>query len=340
MLVAVRTGSRLHLGLLSVAHDVASAPERDGLPAHIDRRFGGVGLMVQGPGVHLCAAPATTWSAAGPLADRALRFARQTAQAVTDECGVTPQPLHFQVHAAAPEHVGLGTGTQLGLAVAGAAVATWGLQSDLVSLARWSARGRRSAVGVHGFARGGLIVDAGKRTTSTLAPLATRVEWPEQWRVVLALPVGLPAPVKGLHGKAEAEVFAQLAGAEAAAPTEALCRIVLLGLLPAAAESDLQSFGEALFDFNRRAGEAFATVQGGTYAGSAVAGLVTFFRAHGIRGVGQSSWGPTVFAVVGDADEAHAVARRVRERGPIPVEVVVTTPLNEGATVESGLGAV
>jgi beta-ribofuranosylaminobenzene 5'-phosphate synthase len=36
----------------------------------------------------------------------------------------------------------------------------------------------------------------------------------------------------------------------------------------------------------------------------AVAALVDAVRGRGVRGVGQSSWGPSVFAVVGSADEA------------------------------------
>ncbi|QJW95461.1 hypothetical protein [Frigoriglobus tundricola] len=41
-------------------------------------------------------------------------------------------------------------------------------------------------------------------------------------------------------------------------------------------------------------------------------------RGLGVRGVGQSSWGPTVFAVVGDA-EAAALVRRFRGRVPVHV---------------------
>jgi predicted sugar kinase len=114
-----------------------------------------------------------------------------------------------------------------------------------------------------------------------------------------------------------------------------MCRLALLGLVPAVVEGDLAAFGEALFDFNRRCGEAFAPVQGGIYASPAVADLVAFFRRQGVRGVGQSSWGPTVFAVVPDAEEADALSRRLRERGPGPAEVVITAACNRGASVWS-----
>jgi predicted sugar kinase len=114
-----------------------------------------------------------------------------------------------------------------------------------------------------------------------------------------------------------------------------LCRLVLLGLLPALVERDLDAFGEALYEFNVRAGEAFAPVQGGAYASPQAAGLVEFARCQGIRGAGQSSWGPVVFAVVSDIDHADHLAAHIRKRFALPQAAVWTTPAcNHGATIE------
>src|SRR5205823_11562276 len=116
-----------------------------------------------------------------------------------------------------------------------------------------------SAIGLHGFEQGGFLVEAGQGADGGLAPLVARVPFPDGWRVVLALPGGEP----GLHGLREREAFAHLAGSPATlARTDALCRLVLLGLLPGLLEGDPQAFGEALFDFNSRVGEAFAPAQG------------------------------------------------------------------------------
>ena len=71
-------------------------------------------------------------------------------------------------------------------------------------------------------------------------------------------------------------------------------------MVPALIEKDLEVFGEAVYDFNARVGEAFAPVQGGIYADSRIADVIGFVRRQGARGVGQSSWGPAVFAVVDD----------------------------------------
>jgi beta-RFAP synthase len=162
-----------------------------------------------------------------------------------------------------------------------------------------------------------------------------RVAVPEAWRIVLALLRQAP----GLHGPDEQEVFRQLAESSAAPlPTDALCRLVLLGMLPALAEGDLEAFGEALFDFNVRVGAAFARMQGGPYAGPRVAELVAFLRGEGARGVGQSSWGPAVFAVVGDEERAADLAARVRRQfGLSADEVFVTRACNRGAVVGTGV---
>jgi beta-RFAP synthase len=352
-MLRVRTSSRLHFGLLSLAGG-APGPDRQGEPVLPSRRFGGVGLMVEHPGVQVSAAAAAAWSAEGPLGTRALAFAHRFAQGVGAEhagrAGESPAlrapdglppgpagragpPQRLVVEGCAPEHAGLGTGTQLGLAVARALAAAWGLPRDAPALARHVGRGLRSALGVHGFEQGGFLVEAGQRAPGELAPLVARAPFPDAWRVVLALPGEAP----GLHGAQEREAFARLAGPpDGPAQTDALCRLVLLGLLPALAERDLEAFAAALFDFNARAGAAFAPVQGGTYAGPRVAELVAFIRGQGIRGAGQSSWGPAVFAVVGDEERAAHLAGRIRGRfGLGPAEAFVTRACNHGALEET-----
>jgi beta-RFAP synthase len=162
--------------------------------------------------------------------------------------------------------------------------------------------------------------------------LVARLPFPEDWRLILVLPATTDATV-GLHGSREAEAFARLAtDPSAPARSDELCRLVLLGMLPALVENDGDAFGEALYEFNVRVGEAFAAVQGGVYASPRVAELVAFLRGEQIRGVGQSSWGPTVFAVVADEDRALHLAARLRQRFALDdAAVVVTQASNTGA---------
>jgi beta-ribofuranosylaminobenzene 5'-phosphate synthase len=301
-MIRVETGSRLHFGLLR-------PPPVDG-----QRGFGGCGLMVEAPAVRVSVEPAADWSATGPGADRALAVARLVA---------ADRPHRIVVDACPPEHVGLGVGTQLSLAVARAALhLAPGDSPGAKYLARLAGRGGRSGIGLHGFERGGFLVDGGKRDADEIAPLVARAEFPPEWRVVLLT----PSIRSDWHGERERAAFAALANSPA---DDALCRLVLLGMLPALVGRDLPAFGEAVYEYNARAGEPFRAAQGGTFAAEA-AELIVWLRGQGVTGVGQSSWGPTVFAVVGDENRAAGITVAARRRWA-DIAIVVTAGRNAGA---------
>lgn len=312
-MIRVRVPSRLHFGLLSLTDQ----PEAES--AVPPRRFGGVGLMVEAPGLVLTAEPTDRWSAQGPLAERALAAAQRAAP---------DRPHRLVVERGAPEHAGLGTGTQVALAAGHAVAPTIGV----MELAQRVGRGQRSAVGIHGFAGGGFLVEGGQGTRGGIGPLLARVDFPAAWPIVLFLPPWDP----GLTGLAERDAFDRLAQRpQASRRVEILCLLVLQGLLPALFEQDHATFGEALHEFNRRAGEAFAPIQGGCYASPCVDKLIRYVRSLGAPAVGQSSWGPAVFAVARDADQAAWLVRRVSgEAGLAEVEALVSAASNRGARVE------
>jgi beta-RFAP synthase len=329
-MIRVRAPSRLHFGLLSLGN-AGYWPNRRGdlvLPA---RRFGSVGLMIESPGVTITAQRADAWSAEGPMAERALKFAKHVHQSLPK---ATAHPQHIIVKCVPGSHAGLGTGTQLALAVARAVAASAEMPAlSGTELARRAGRGLRSALGLHGFENGGFLVEGGKKDMGPIAPMLARAEFPAQWRVVLMIPPW----GKGLHGTEEARAFDQLGDpVRSLRLTDSLCRLVLLGMLPALAECDLRGFGEALHDFNLRAGEAFANVQGGFYSSARTAEAVEFIRGEGLYGVGQSSWGPAVFAIAEDHEEADALAEKLRSRFSLTADqVLITVGCNTGAVLET-----
>ena len=73
-------------------------------------------------------------------------------------------------------------------------------------------------------------------------------------------------------------------------------------------------------------------MQGGIYSCPATAELVQWLRGRGVRGVGQSSWGPTVFAMAGDADEATALIAAAHHRWGGKVRTVASAGRNVGAS--------
>jgi beta-ribofuranosylaminobenzene 5'-phosphate synthase len=318
--IRVEAASRLHFGLLSLpgpGPEAAIWLDSEGQHSIAARHFGGVGLMVEHPGIALTVAPAADWSAHGPCADRALAFAK----AASAGLGIH-QAFQINVERCPPEHIGLGTGTQLGLAVA-RAIALVGGRRDMAAaeLAKLIGRGRRSALGIHGFTHGGFLVEAGKRDPDAISPLVAHVAFPPEWSILLVMPRGL----QGTHGQCEAEAFGQLGRSPPnLAQTESLCRLVLLGMLPALMERDLEGFGNALYDFNRRVGNMFKPWQGDVYGHPIVGEVIRGLRSAGLKSVGQSSWGPTVFAIVDRQDASDVCEWLIRKHGLDREELVVT----------------
>ena len=307
--VRVEAPARLHLGMLAVADDG-------------ERRFGGLGVSVGRPAVVLEAEPAAALSAEGPDAERALTFAHRCRDALRLAGGA-----HLRVVETIPQHVGLGSGTKLALAVAQALAALEGRDVDAPGLAEASGRAARSAVGMWTFAVGGLVVEGGHRPgVERPAPLLAHHPVPEQWRAVLVVPAAAP----GLSGGAEEEAFGRLVPAPERSAV--IAQLVLTSLLPALVERELDEFGAALTRIQELVGDSFAEPQGGRFhprAGPLVDALLRF----GAAGAGQSSWGPAVYGIVGSEAAGRDLARRREDVvGEGSVELVAFD--NGGARLE------
>jgi beta-ribofuranosylaminobenzene 5'-phosphate synthase len=159
------------------------------------------------------------------------------------------------------------------------------------------------------------------------APLLARYAMPDDWHCVLAIPTADP----GLSGPAEEEAFARLRPD----PTRAalIAQLVLTALLPGLADRDLCEFGAALTRLQQLVGETFAPAQGGVFHPRA-GGLVEAMLRLGAAGVGQSSWGPAVYGIVGGEDVGRELVSRMTTElaGRGRVELVRFD--NRGARVE------
>jgi beta-RFAP synthase len=319
----IRTASRLHFGLL-------------GWGPHVRRQFGGVGLMIEDPGLELLAEPADRFHAEGPLAGRVAALLDRIQGRWSEDAPF--RPVRIEVRSAPAEHTGLGVGTQLSLAVARLVLAASGVEPTLDNLARLSERGLRSGVGLHGFLHGGLLVDGGHKVPGDLPPLVSRMAFPPDWSILVVRP---PVP-PGRHGRDEAAAFAELPPVSERT-SERLCRLVLLDLLSAVASRDLEAFGAALAELQREVGAAFAPAQGGVYASPQSEALVAEFARLGLVGGGQSSWGPSLYAFgrVSD-DEREAITAHLQARHALaPADVSWTRARDVGAklTTDTETGA-
>jgi beta-RFAP synthase len=293
--------------------------------------FGGLGMMIREPRWTVRIEPACQWFFEGPGAERAAELAvRLWERLATAEA---PPALRVSINSAIPLHHGFGGGTQLALAVAAGIRLVLNLgpvtPEDLASM---TGRGKRSAVGTHGFLHGGLIWETGLLPGENLGRLAARVAIPEDWHIVLVT----PTTATGLSGEPEKDAFATLPPV-APATTEQLMSIAEQRILPAARGSVFDDFSEGVYEFGRLAGECFAPVQGGSYASPAIAECVQVIRRFGLQGVGQSSWGPTVFAFTKDEEQAQWLCGQVGKRlDAIVSRVQITQADNRGALLNGG----
>lgn len=310
----VTTGARLHFGPLAVH-------AREG------RSFGGVGLMIDAPATEVAIERAERDEICGN--DPQGRIAQFLSRLRAPGAVYNP-PYRITLLRSAPPHAGLGSGTQLSLALEKCLSLMSG-EPDVApaELARRAGRAGRSAIGTHGFSQGGFLVDAGIAPGSSIGELATREPCPEQWRFLLAA----PRAEAGLSGIAEQQAFGTLAPMDMST-TGALCRIVLTDWLPAIRAADFAGFCSALDEYGRIIGGYFAAVQGGIYADPRMARLAADLHRAGLRGVAQSSWGPTIAVCC----ESEFAATRLQADLTAATEwrdcrFDVVRPLNAGARI-------
>jgi beta-RFAP synthase len=307
--IRVTTGSRLHFGLLRL-------PPSPDWTDDGTRYFGGAGLMIDRPSVMVRLERAREWSATGSLADRARSAAARYLAAVDSD-----DRFSIHIESAPPEHVGLGAGTQLELAVASGLSRLLGRSDDAVAIAQILRRGRRSGVGVHGFAAGGFLFDRGKRQPGEVASVE-RLPFPSDWRIVVVTPPITP----GWFGDRELAAFASL-GQREDSPMERLLDAAIVALRA----QDLAAFGAALTEYNARAGDILRPLQGGRYADPIIAELVDGLLANGAAAAGQSSWGPTAFAIVGNENDAERVMKWASAKLPEGSRVHTCRACDRGA---------
>ncbi|MFV2069168.1 MAG: hypothetical protein ACC645_19545 [Pirellulales bacterium] len=283
--------------------------------------------MIERPAVHVRISAADAFRTSGPESHRVQETARHWSQSTRG--GGLPS-CEIQVISALRLHAGLGLGTQLGLAVAAGLTAFLGLpQPSIPELARSVARGTRSAVGTHGFAKGGLLFEIGKLPSETLSPLKRRVSFPAEWRFVLVCPI----QGRGLHGRSERRVFSNLPPVSQEV-ADRLSREICERMLPAAESGDFENFSKSVYEYGHQAGLCFSEFQGGAYNGPEAERLVRRMRGLGVTGVGQSSWGPTVFGLCPCQRAADRLVSELRnEHASSTADIWVSGPRNSGADI-------
>jgi beta-RFAP synthase len=284
--ITVTIPARLHLGFLD-------------LNGSLGRRFGSIGLAITGPRTRVAFRRAPANRVTGPEQERVLGHVDRMATRLAAGGGYAVEVLEV-----VPAHSGLGSGTQLALAVAAGIRRLHGLALDIQADALYLGRGGRSGAGMGLFYSGGLVVDGGNAKNGLAAPVVSHMHFPDRWRIILLLD-----PLRrGIHGADEIHAFTQLPPFSDR-DAGRLCRLVVMKMLPAVAEQDIVSFGAAIAEIQACVGGYFAPAQGGSvFTSPDVEAVLAVLDHSGAVGIGQSSWGPTGFAFVPSEDEAQRLA--------------------------------
>lgn len=290
--VTVESPARLHLGFVDLSGDLG-------------RKFGSLGLAIEGLSTIVTATRANTLTATGLESARTLRYAHDVLTSLRlDPC------VALEVHNAIPAHAGLGSGTQLALAVAAAITTVCDREHSVPALAELTGRGARSGIGIGVFASGGFVVDGGRSENTSVPPVLARFDLPASWRVILVH----DDAHEGLNGAAETAAFRE-APPMRTALAERLCRLTLMGVFPALVEHDFDTFAISIARIQEIIGDYFSPFQGGRFTSPEVAAAIGYLRdAHGLPGVGQTSWGPTGFAFAASAPVAAAAVKAATAR--------------------------
>ncbi len=314
IMVYVKTPARLHLGLIDLNGDLG-------------RIYGGLGVAINHPNVVLEAQRSKVLMVSGEKAELTRDLADRFLKAYKIKESVA-----IDVKQVIPEHVGLGSGTQLALAVAASISRLFDVKASPYELAAVMGRVAQSGVGTGVFAQGGLVVEAGKNTQNSNCktfPVIFRQNFPEEWRFVVAI----PNAKKGLSKESEISAFKNLPSLPAAEVGK-ICRLTMMKLLPALIEKDIKNFGEALTQIQNIVGDSFVQAQGGRFSSSPATQTIEFMLENVVSGAGQSSWGPTVYGVV-ESSEAEEVKAKTQAflDGSVGGEVFVAKANNHGATI-------
>ncbi len=323
----IGTPSRLHFTLID-------------MNGEIGRIDGSLGLATRYPGVLLEFGPhEETVVRGGSRAERELVLAEVAAAG--EILGVEPG-IEILIRQTIPPHQGLGSGTQTRLAILSALSHRLGLDHSPRKIAAMSTRGGTSGIGINAFRCGGILLDGGhsigERKTSfapsrfaTKAgqpPLLLRNDFPTTWGIALFI----PSRHRGLSGQDELDFML----ANTPVPlgeVQSTAHIILMRLLPALRELDLETFGScvsALQDVGWKARHwARPDIEPLRSVRSA------FDATAGIHGCGLSSTGTTVFGFfdetkVSDDEVTAGLQRELSDRGAVPGRVVCTRANNAG----------
>ncbi|MHA1489911.1 MAG: beta-ribofuranosylaminobenzene 5'-phosphate synthase [Promethearchaeota archaeon] len=333
MKVRITTPCRIHLSLI----------DENGYTGRID---GGLGLMLNRPNVVLEAT-----NSADEFQIECNRYYRESIEVINEKASkifkafnISNKNFHFNLKKYYPSHVGLGSKTQLALAIATAIIKLKKKNNSLSiqKLTKIVERGGTSGIGWRGFETGGFIIDAGHdfgkgkeketflpssaSTSANPALTVLRYPIPDNWRFVLVI----PNVKKGAYGDEEISIFQK----HAPIPKEEVNEVshqILMKVIPGILKRDLECFGEGL---KRIQSIGFKKIEIDLQH-DIVKDLLILLEEFGVKAFGMTSFGPSVIGVTETDSEANELFKQVQKHlRNIGAHIYICKPNNTGAKIE------
>lgn len=312
MQIKVNAPARLHFGILD-------------LNGNLGRIYGSLGLAIDFPNTVVEVRPSEELEIYGDEKEKVFSIIKKFSKFYRVEPKV-----RITVREAIPEHVGLGSGTQLALAVGVSISRIYGLDLTIKEISNFLGKGNISGIGTCAFESGGFIVDSGCKIDDKGIPQKIfRYDFPDDWKFLIVI----PKIRRGFRDSEEKEIFKKVIPAPPEISAK-ICRLTLMKLIPSLMEKDIKKFGGALTGINRNTGLCFRNVQGGIYRGKILQQLINFMLKNS-HGAGQSSWGPAVFALTEEenVNGLNSDIKKFLKRKKINADVFVAGANNGGAKI-------
>jgi len=317
MKLLVVSPSRLHLGFYSIFSD--------------DLVYGSIGVAIDNPNTRIMISKSKELK----LINKSSTGIEELVKFVLDKLGI--YNLSIEVLEVIPRHIGLGSTTQFTLSLGYGISKLLDLGYSIRELAFKLERGWVSGIGIAAFEGGGFILDSGREVVDgkvkgigsidDLPRVLYRKKIPRSWTFIVATPTG----IKGLDEREERKYL------ETPEPNpeieKKLHKTVLTEMLPALARNDIVKFGLAMTKVQLLTGEYFSKFQGGVFCCEETEFMINKFLEYGAYGAGQSSWGPTCYALVDSTYKARKILEKLKRdtfHKGIDMKVYISKVCNRG----------
>ena len=229
-----------------------------------------------------------------------------------------------------PQHIGLGSGTQLSLCTGKAISIIMKKKLNIDQIANIYKRGLRSGIGLELFKTGGFIVDSGKKTNELPKPILKH-KFPSDWKIILLNDKSL----KGSSGSRERYFFRNKNNLSSK-NQNLLSEVLFRGIVPSLLHQDFTNFASNITRFQRITSSIYRGEQKGVFLSPQITKIMNYIKNFDNIGIGQSSWGPISYIFVESKLHAKELVNVIENKFKVynNITLEIVSPSNNGYKIE------